>query len=475
MGSPIQYLVNYDAKQVIFVSGVSAGNNIPSSGATTFKIDYERDIPIIRFGQDNASVNAYGKKEKVIVDKNITNPTTATDRLVTELKNKSSPIIDGTVAIHGIANLPAGQTIIINHPYHNISYQTYDILETTYNITKQTLLNENIITLRLNKRLIELTDTIKNLMLSVKELQAKDSIESGDVYPRLEFATGSVGMRVSNWAVYRKDINDSFILGHPYNGVLGNRDFIGTSGVFNIVNSGTSAFEENSSGNRGFRFAEGCIGSSIGSIVVDSLNNSAYSFWLKVGPSGINPSGETILSNGTGYSSAWIGIGGEANAQTGSNQIGMESFVNNMFLEKFNINKNINNGSFHHFVLNFGSPTKNLWVDGSVASSDTPAVGGSISVFKFIGTSGTTNYPQFLKQTIDEFAIYNRVLTSGEIASLYSRTNFPVDNLKLFLKFDDRNGSNQFKNSVLNGSYFPASVLGDGRSSNIFYQSGGEI
>ena len=221
VGSPIQYLVNYDAKQIIFVSGTSAGNNIPSSGATNFKVDYDRNIPIIRFGQDNASVNAYRKKEKIIVDKNITNPTTATDRLVTELKNKSSPIVDGTLAVHGIANLPAGQTIVINHPYHNIIYQTYDILETNYNITKQTLQNENIITLRLNKRLIELTDTIKNLMLSVKELQAKDSVESGDVYPRLQFATGSFGFRVKEWKVLTREIGNAFVLGHPQNGVLG--------------------------------------------------------------------------------------------------------------------------------------------------------------------------------------------------------------------------------------------------------------
>ena len=75
-GSQFNYLVNYNDKKIIFTSGTDAGDNIPGNGSSIV-VDYMRDLPIVKYGDNDASIDAYGKRIKVIQDKSIKDPLTA--------------------------------------------------------------------------------------------------------------------------------------------------------------------------------------------------------------------------------------------------------------------------------------------------------------------------------------------------------------------------------------------------------------
>lgn len=247
VGSPTQYLVDFDGARIIFVSGTEAGDNIPTSGSDSIQVDYERKRQIIKFGLDRNSETAYGRKDKVILDKNIITPSAAAARVTQELNNNASPFIEGTVTLNNAINLIPGTFLTVNLPNANQNNVNYDILQTKYQFTTKNNLSENVITVKLNRRVLELTDTIKDLLLEVKDIQAQ-SFFNTDELTRLEFATGSFGLRVSEWNVQTRTIGDSFVLGHPVNGILGS-PVIGTSGGQVVLGSATAgAFSKVRSG-----------------------------------------------------------------------------------------------------------------------------------------------------------------------------------------------------------------------------------
>jgi len=260
--SGTHYLVNYHDKQIIFVSGTSIGNSIPASGASVV-VKYDRALPIIKVGRDNSSIATYGKRVKTIVDKNIKDPTEAETRVSKELEENSSPKKEGTLYVRGVVDVEPSQTCVVHLPWHGINNQVYDIISAKYNFTKEKNLAENVLTIKVNKKLTDITDKIKELDERLRRIEGTD-IDPTDVLTRLEFATGSLLVVGSYWQVSVRSIagtnlildspsfglldtyrlasgtTTSFVLGHALAGVLGTSTLGQVESTWQVVYSGGS-------------------------------------------------------------------------------------------------------------------------------------------------------------------------------------------------------------------------------------------
>lgn len=206
IGSDIKYLVNYEDKQIILTSGTEQGNNLYIG--STIDISYKRALPIVKVGNNQESIARYGKRVKVIQDKNIKDPISAETILLRELEEFSDPLKEGNITVKDIANITPGETCIVDIPFHNISNKTYDILEARYNFTKQNCLADSVLNIKVNKKIPDITDTLKDIMLQIKKIQGAD-VSDSDLITRYELATGSTGVRQSGLEIYTNTITQS--------------------------------------------------------------------------------------------------------------------------------------------------------------------------------------------------------------------------------------------------------------------------
>lgn len=242
-GSDVKYLVNYDDKRITFTSGTTQGNNVPASG-TTVVINYKRGLPIVKVGDNELSKSQYGERVKVIVDKDIKDPATAEKLLKSELEQNANPKIEGNLAIKGIVNITPGQTCIVNLPNNNVINQTYDALECNYRFNKSNNLNDSVLRVKVNEKLPDITDTMKNILNDLRKLQGGD-ISNADTLTRFQYTTGSFSIEKTFDRVQLKSIGGqtliwgsdqygiwgtglwgnttqiSFILGNPIAAILG--------------------------------------------------------------------------------------------------------------------------------------------------------------------------------------------------------------------------------------------------------------
>lgn len=219
-GSPTQYLIDFDGQRVIFISGTSAGDNIPISGTDTIVCEYNRSTPIVKFGQNNSSVAQFGPHAKIVVDKNIQDPRLATDIVKNTLERNSLPLLQGMIKLQGVTSLTAGNTILVNIPDENINNETFDILEVIYDFTTESRLSEEVLSVKVSRKIRDVTDTIKQMILDLRNIQAEDVLTS-DVITRLEVGTGSFGFKVKEFSVATVDLGSSFVLNSPNFGDLG--------------------------------------------------------------------------------------------------------------------------------------------------------------------------------------------------------------------------------------------------------------
>jgi len=207
--SGVQYLVNFQDKQIVLTSGTEAGYNIPGSLDSVI-VDYDRNTPIVKFMRDRESIKGYKLKEHIIVDRNIKDPVEAVKKAKSELSLNKDPKLTGIIFLKSTLNLNVGDLVTVNLPFDAINNQQYQMIEVTYDFTKQKMLADEVLSVKVNKRIKTLTDTLKNMMQDIKQLQAGD-ISDTDVLTRLEFGAGSIGIK-RNWYVRSKDIGSSFTL-----------------------------------------------------------------------------------------------------------------------------------------------------------------------------------------------------------------------------------------------------------------------
>lgn len=219
-----KYLVNYNDKQIVFVSGTVAGDNNPGPGSAVI-VDYMRDLPIVKMGEDDASVAQYGKRVKIVVDKNIKDPKTAEDIMKKELEKYSDPTKEGNLTIRNVANITPGQTCVVDIPIYNINNTTYDILEAKYKLTKENCLKDQVLSIKVNKKIPDITDTLKDLILKQRQSEGQDMADT-DILTRYKTSTGSLGLRASGCKVYTKSIaGDSLIWGNATFGIWNNKSW----------------------------------------------------------------------------------------------------------------------------------------------------------------------------------------------------------------------------------------------------------
>ena len=200
--SGTQHLISFNDRHVIFVSGTNAGNNIPVSGVT-ISAEYDRDLPIVKFGRDRSSIKAYGLKEQVIIDKDIKDPDEAEDLMKSQLAEQSNPKLEGNVNLDGIYYLVASNFCTVNKPNDGVTNQQYNILEVNYSFDKEALLREEVIKVKLNKRIRQLTDELKDIITGLKGLRGSD-IDETDLITRFEFDEDQLQLQNDGWFVKQR-------------------------------------------------------------------------------------------------------------------------------------------------------------------------------------------------------------------------------------------------------------------------------
>lgn len=215
--SGVQYLVDYHDKQIIFASGTACGDNIPAlNGSIT--TSYQWDRRIVKHGTNEESIARYGKKTKIIVDRNIMKPKQAADTVSQTLDLFSEPRKQGNIDLQNIVYLVPGQTVIVNLPNHNIDNVTYTILESKYIFTQSSMLSDEVLKVKVADKIKDVVDTIKQILLDMKKMQAADT--SSEILTRMMWGAGSAGFRVKTWALNTNAIGSEFIIGHPINSEL---------------------------------------------------------------------------------------------------------------------------------------------------------------------------------------------------------------------------------------------------------------
>lgn len=205
--SGVNFLVSFYDKTISFTSGTAIGDSTPASGVTV-QANYDRSSPIAKFGNDKDSIKAYKLKENIVIDKSIKDPVEASNRVQQELL-KADPKREGSLYVRGINYLVAGQTCIVDISFDGVENTQYDMLEINYDLNKNSLLRDEIISIKLNKRTKNINDSIKALFTKTQFLEAGD-IDDVEVITRIEFATGSLSLK-SNWKYYLRDVGSGIV------------------------------------------------------------------------------------------------------------------------------------------------------------------------------------------------------------------------------------------------------------------------
>ena len=212
--SGTNYLVSFEDRQLIFTSGTTIGDSIPISGGSIVA-SYDREIPIAKVGTNWTSLRAYGQKNKIITDTAIKDPTTASDILQKEL-DKSDPFRGVEINVSGWYDLTTNQTVKVVLSDFNID-EVVGILNITYSFDKNRVNSEDVIKIRLDKKITDLTDELSELRRRLDRLEAKDRVGT-DVLTRLEVGNGSFAVVGSYWEVKSRYIGSDYIWGNPSTG-----------------------------------------------------------------------------------------------------------------------------------------------------------------------------------------------------------------------------------------------------------------
>ena len=205
--SGTEYLVSFFDRQIVFISGTTLGySTIPNANGSVV-VSYERDVPIARYGQNNASIIAFGPKEKVIQDKSIKDPSTAQVILINELQN-SDPFDEFTARLRGWFTFIPGQLIRVNLDDFGVD-KSVAILQIDYTFTKDSIQNEDIISVVLNSKPLDLTDVIRDMQKRIDDLESADK-DSTDTFTRVEFGIGSMLTVGSRWIVSQRYLGSEF-------------------------------------------------------------------------------------------------------------------------------------------------------------------------------------------------------------------------------------------------------------------------
>lgn len=214
----VDYWIDYENKNIIF-SGAP-----PTSGSQCIFCQYDRSLPVIKQATDETSIRAYGLREKNIVNEDITDPRQATKLVKAELASQKDPQTMATLKIdtrsESFTSLTPGQLLVINLPKENINTQTFKILDVQYDFSTNAERMERHMTVRVSQVIKDTINLLKDVMEEIRKLKARD-VEVGETMTKIRAWTGSCGLQTSGVYVRKRFIYDSFCVGHPVNGIVG--------------------------------------------------------------------------------------------------------------------------------------------------------------------------------------------------------------------------------------------------------------
>jgi hypothetical protein len=407
-GSLTKYLVSYDDAQIIFVSGTAQGENIPSSGNSVV-VNYKRELPIVKVGDDEASKLQYGTRVKVIQDKQIKDPNTATMIMETNLAQSSNPITEGNLTLKGVCNFDAGQSINVNFPFNNINNETYQIIEAKYNFSTKNCLDETVLKVKLNGDLPKLDDTIKDILLELKKLKTGEMSDT-DILTRFQYSTGSLSFVQSGIQIYTRQIGSSFVLGHYVTGSYCNGSEFTISGTYDAGLVSYFKFD-NISSSTTLDYVTGLIGSVRSGLT--TTTGIVSNCILCGSPGYITSSGNVFqVSGNTPFSiSFWLKQNGSTAGQWIANSAHSDTLNN-----------------FGFYTYSGGSTLINYWAGSSVNSrligSKSPLNPGSWNNIILISEPGSSYYTVYVNGSRDRYTTTGPIKGKGLIQYFGA---FPTD------------------------------------------------
>ena len=201
------YAVNFFDRQVVFLSGTEIGyDSIPASGGSVI-VNYQRELPIVKRGQDDDSINFYGPKVKVIRDKSIKDPNTALELLKGTLID-ANPLNRLNCKLKGWFTFGPADTVVYDLSDFNMDELVMSIVQIEYNFNKNTIQNNDTINLTLSKKLLDITDKLKDLDKRLVNIESPD-ISDTDVVTRLLQSREEFIVVGSNWNIYTSAVTGS--------------------------------------------------------------------------------------------------------------------------------------------------------------------------------------------------------------------------------------------------------------------------
>jgi hypothetical protein len=484
--SGVQYLVNYQDKKIVLVSGTYNGNNILPNGSN-FTVEYQISRPIVKVVQDQNSIDAYGLRMESINDKAIKDPDMAKSIATSKLELKRNPLLEGNCNLQGVVSLTPGNTVTVNLPNKNQVNETYDIIEANYMFNKANNRADKVLSVRLNERIPTITDVLKDMLLNIKRLDSAD-IDTTAIIPRIFSFTGSEGIGSTTLSVSSRNINDSFVVGHPINGVMGN---VGnkamyfkfdTSGTWidDVVGgvSGTLLNNAFISGTSHFSFGSSlCLNGSTDYMRIYPSTGSLYN--------GFNwfPGSALLGASGAGSVwgwsiNTWINCAGSSLGPSGAN---WQTIVGNRMGD--DISFYISGTNLSEMTLALRVDDCNLTTGGSVNCINTWAnVGVSWKLNSRTSDLGSPYYP------VTDFYYNGSLIRSGSV--LY-QSNAPFSTIGSILVGNDTRQNTKFNGLISDLRIYPRfiesvehnaiytnsvsglqPILGDRRGSSVIIYSG---
>ena len=466
--SGTNYLVSFEDRQLIFTSGTTIGDSIPISGGSIVA-SYDREIPIAKVGTNWTSLRVYGQKNKIITDTAIKDPTTASDILQKEL-DKSDPFRGVEINVSGWYDLTTNQTVKVVLSDFNID-EVVGILNITYSFDKNRVNSEDVIKIRLDKKITDLTDELSELRRRLDRLEAKDRVGT-DVLTRLEVGNGSFAVVGSYWEVKSRYIGSDYIWGNPstgptppwswgsglWQGEYTYPNFITTGSIGSIID-GTWASGNFGAEDKCLEFngsTSRVVANEIGSMIATGTGSFSVSAWINTVGSSLGISGGTQVI-----------IGGEMGNNTtislGTRELSSLNKINCRTDDSsITSSGQIGSNSWNHIVttmeLNAGSPFYpfwNIYINGSLDTT------GS---YKYTtGTPEPSFSPCFIgyddrfkfafNGRINQVKVYNKILDQSEVTTLFNK-GVVNQNLQAAYSMDEGSGNYTYSTaSGLNNGY----------------------
>jgi len=195
----VKYLVDFNDSNIILVSGTASGDNIQSTGSVVI-VDYDQSTPLIKIAQDSTSINAYGMKNKEIIDKNIKDLLEANEVANSFISENKDPKTKGSIKVNGIANVTPGETAVIDLPTEGQASETYTMIKAKYVFNKVNNLSNNVLDITVSKKINNFLDLFAQHELRLRSLETSE-VESS--ITNVEVYTGSIGMSGTTTVVSR--------------------------------------------------------------------------------------------------------------------------------------------------------------------------------------------------------------------------------------------------------------------------------